>query len=160
MSLQQPAYLQTLPRYKLFVDAGLTGFPSDMTTSCGPWPGPWTGARRGAASAAPSPSRIGQTSRKRGHGHPCNKRQYNTINPTQRLTLTGHKVITRSRSRARTSINRLSLHSPSSSSMRRSPNNCPRYPRGRLLVVKHRQQARQVGACGAIAIKSSTDLTT
>jgi hypothetical protein len=31
------------------------------------------------------------------------------------------------------------------------------YPRGRLSVVKLRQLARQVGAFGAIAIKSSTD---
>jgi hypothetical protein len=41
--------------------------------------------------------------------------------------------------------------------MRRSPNNYPGYPRGRLSVVKHRQLACQVGACGPIAIKSSTD---
>jgi hypothetical protein len=75
----------------------------------------------------------------------------------QRLTPTGSKVITRSRSRARTSINRLSLHSPSSSSTRRSLNNCSRYPRSKLSVVKHWQLARQVGAFGAIAIKSSTD---
>jgi hypothetical protein len=45
------------------VDAGPTGFLSDMTASRGPWPGPRTGARRGAASATLSPSRIGQTSR-------------------------------------------------------------------------------------------------
>jgi hypothetical protein len=41
--------------------------------------------------------------------------------------------------------------------MHRSPNNYPGYPCGRLSVVKHRQLARQVGAFGAIAIKSSTD---
>jgi hypothetical protein len=41
--------------------------------------------------------------------------------------------------------------------MHQSPNNYPRYPRGRLPVVKHRQLARQVGAFGAIAIRSSTD---
>jgi hypothetical protein len=41
--------------------------------------------------------------------------------------------------------------------MRRSPNNCPGYPRGRLSMVKHRQLVRQVGAYGAITIKSSTD---
>jgi hypothetical protein len=75
----------------------------------------------------------------------------------QRLTPTGCKVITRSRSRTRTSINRLSLHSPSSSSTRRSSNNCPGYPRGRLSVVKHRQLARQVGVFGTIAIKSFMD---
>jgi hypothetical protein len=40
--------------------------------------------------------------------------------------------------------------------MRQSPNNYPRYPHGRLSVVKHRQLAHQVGAYGAIAIKSST----
>jgi hypothetical protein len=70
---------------------------------------------------------------------------------------TGCKVITQSRSGARISINRLSPRSPSSSSMRRSSNNYLRYPRGRLLVVKHRQLVRQVGAYGAIVIKSSTD---
>jgi hypothetical protein len=70
---------------------------------------------------------------------------------------TGHKVITQSRSRAQTSINRLSLRSPSSSSIRRSPNNCSGYPYGRLSVVKHRQLARQVGAFGTIVIKSSMD---
>jgi hypothetical protein len=41
---------------------------------------------------------------------------------------TGHTVITRSRLRARTSINRLSLRSPSSSSTRRSPNILSRVP--------------------------------
>jgi hypothetical protein len=41
--------------------------------------------------------------------------------------------------------------------MRQSSNNYPRYSRGRLLVVKHRQLACQVGAYGVIAIKSSTD---
>jgi hypothetical protein len=61
------------------------------------------------------------------------------------LTPTGHKAITRSRSRVQTSINRLSLRSSSSSSMRQSPNNCPGYPRDRLSMVKHRQLARQVG---------------
>jgi hypothetical protein len=70
---------------------------------------------------------------------------------------TGRKVITRSWSRAQTSINLLSLRSPSSSSIRRSLNNCPGYTHGRLSVVKHRQLAHQVGACGAIAIKSSMD---
>ena len=35
---------------------------------------------------------------------------------------------------------------------------CPRYPRGRLSVVKHRQLARQVGAFGEFASESSTDL--
>jgi hypothetical protein len=75
----------------------------------------------------------------------------------QRLMSIGRKAITRSRSRARTSINRLSLRSPLSSSTRRSPNNYPGYPRGRLSVVKHRKFARQVGAYSAIVIKSSTD---
>jgi hypothetical protein len=45
------------------IDAGPTGFPSDMTMSREPWPSPWTGARRGAASATTNLSRIGQTSR-------------------------------------------------------------------------------------------------
>jgi hypothetical protein len=61
------------------------------------------------------------------------------------------------RSRAWTSINRLSLHSPSSFSMHQSSNNCPGYPYGRLSVVKHRQLARQVWVFGAITIKSSMD---
>jgi hypothetical protein len=86
------------------------------------------------------------------------KRQDNTINPTQRLTPTRRKVITRSRSRAQTNINRLSLYSLSSSSTRRSPNNYPEYSRCRLSVVKHQQLARQVGAFDAIAFKSSRDL--
>jgi hypothetical protein len=61
-----------------------------------------------------------------------------TINPMQRLTSTGRKgyyLITR----ARTSINRLSFALTVEFSIRRSPNNCPRYPRGRLSVVKHQQ---------------------
>jgi hypothetical protein len=45
------------------VDVGPTGFPRDMITSRGLWPGPWTEAGRGAAIATPNPSRIGQTSR-------------------------------------------------------------------------------------------------
>jgi hypothetical protein len=45
------------------VDAGPIGFHSEVTTNRGPWPGPRAGARRGAASATPTPSRIGQTSR-------------------------------------------------------------------------------------------------
>jgi hypothetical protein len=77
--------------------------------------------------------------------------QHNRLTPTRR------KAITRSRSRSRTSINWLSLRSPSSSRIRRSPNNCLGYPCGRLSVVKHRQLARQEGAFDAIAIKSSTD---
>jgi hypothetical protein len=40
------------------VDAGLTGFSSNVTTSRGPWPGPRIEAGRGAASATPDPSRI------------------------------------------------------------------------------------------------------
>jgi hypothetical protein len=43
--------------------AGPIGFPSDTTTSHGPWPGTWTEAGRGAATVTPNPSRIGQTSR-------------------------------------------------------------------------------------------------
>jgi len=43
-------------------------------------------------------------------------------------------------------------------SIRRSPNNCPGYLRGRLSVVKHRQLARQVRAFGGFASKTSTDL--
>jgi hypothetical protein len=42
---------------------GPTVFLSDMTTSCGLWPGPRTEAARGAATATPNPSKIGQTSR-------------------------------------------------------------------------------------------------
>jgi hypothetical protein len=45
------------------IDAGPTGFPSDMTTSRGLWPGPRTDVGRGATTATPNPSRIGQTSR-------------------------------------------------------------------------------------------------
>jgi hypothetical protein len=45
------------------VDAELTGFRSGVTIGRGPWPGPRAEARRGAASAAPTPSRICQTSR-------------------------------------------------------------------------------------------------
>jgi hypothetical protein len=45
------------------VDAGPTGFPSDMTTGRGLWPSPRTKAGRGAATATPNPSRKGQTSR-------------------------------------------------------------------------------------------------
>jgi hypothetical protein len=41
--------------------------------------------------------------------------------------------------------------------MHRSSNNSPGYPHGRLSVVKHRQLPCQVGAFGAIAIKSSTN---
>jgi hypothetical protein len=41
------------------VDAGLIGFPSDVTTNRGPRPGPRAKARRGATSATPTPSRIG-----------------------------------------------------------------------------------------------------
>jgi hypothetical protein len=37
------------------------------------------------------------------------------------------------------------------------PEQLSRVPPGRLLVVKHRQLARQIGAFGAIAIKSSTN---
>jgi hypothetical protein len=45
------------------VDVGLIGFPRDMITCRGLWPGPRTEAGRGAATATPNPSRIGQTSR-------------------------------------------------------------------------------------------------
>jgi hypothetical protein len=50
--------------------------------------------------------------------------------------------------RARTSINRLSLVLTVEFCIRRRSNNSPEYPRGRLSVVKHRQLARQVGAIG------------
>jgi hypothetical protein len=45
------------------VDEGPTGFSSNVTTSCGPWPGPRIEAGKGAASATSDPSRIDQTSR-------------------------------------------------------------------------------------------------
>jgi hypothetical protein len=45
------------------VDAEPTRFPSDMTTSHGPWSSPRTEAGKGEATATPNPSRIGQTSR-------------------------------------------------------------------------------------------------
>jgi hypothetical protein len=45
------------------VDAGPTGFRSSVTIGHGPWPGLRAEARRDAASATPTPSRIGQTSR-------------------------------------------------------------------------------------------------
>jgi hypothetical protein len=69
-------------------------------------------------------------------GTPC--KMIITINPTQRLTPTGRKGYY-SITRARTSINRLSLALTVEFCTRRSSNNCPRYPRGRILVVKHRQ---------------------
>jgi len=50
------------------------------------------------------------------------------------------------------------LRSLSSSGIRWSPNNYPGYPRGRLLVIKHRQLVRQVGAFGGFASESSMDL--
>jgi hypothetical protein len=53
----QPSNAQEL------VDAGPTGFPSNVTTSRGSWPGPRIEAERGAASATLDPNRIGQTSR-------------------------------------------------------------------------------------------------
>jgi hypothetical protein len=43
------------------VDAGPIGFPSDATTSRGPWPSLQTKAGRGVATTTPKPSRIGQT---------------------------------------------------------------------------------------------------
>jgi hypothetical protein len=70
---------------------------------------------------------------------PCN--MIITINPMQRLTSTGRKgyyLITR----ARTSLNRLSLALTVEFYTRQSSNNCPGYPRGRLLVVKHRQKLK------------------
>ena len=89
-------------------------------------------------------------------GTPCNT--IIIINPTQRPTPTGRKgyyTITR----ARTSINRLSLALTMEFSIRRSPNNCPGYLRGRLSVVKHRQLARQVGAFDEFFfLESSVDL--
>jgi hypothetical protein len=48
---------------RVHVDVGPTGYPSDMTTSHGLWPGPRTEVGRGATTATPNPSRIGQTSR-------------------------------------------------------------------------------------------------
>jgi hypothetical protein len=60
--------------------------------------------------------------------------------------------------RARTSINRLSLALTVEFRIHRSSNNYPGYPRGWLLVVKHRQLARQVGAFGGFASESSTNL--
>ena len=80
------------------------------------------------------------------------------INPTQRLTPTGRRAITRSRSRARTRINRLSLVLTVEFGICRSLNNCLGYPHGRLSVVKHRQLARQVGDFGGFASESSMDL--
>ena len=51
-----------------------------------------------------------------------------TINPTQRLTPTGRRAITRSRSRVRTRINRLSLAFTIEFCIRQSPNILPQGP--------------------------------
>jgi hypothetical protein len=45
------------------VDVGPIGFPNNVTTSRGPWPGPLNRSRRGVSSTTPNPSRMGQTSR-------------------------------------------------------------------------------------------------
>ena len=47
---------------------------------------------------------------------------------------------------------------PLSSAYAEARTNCLGYPRGRLLVVKHRQLARQVGAFSGFASESSADL--
>ena len=54
--------------------------------------------------------------------------QHFTINPTRKLTPTGHRAITRSWSRAQTKINRLSLAFTVEFCIRRSPNKLPQVP--------------------------------
>jgi hypothetical protein len=41
------------------VNTGPIGFPNNMTTSHGPWPGPWTRTRKGVAFTTPNVNRIG-----------------------------------------------------------------------------------------------------
>jgi hypothetical protein len=84
--------------------------------------------------------------------------RYNTTYQHKRLTPTGRKAITRSRSRVRTSINLLSLAFTVEFRTSQSLNNCPRYPNDRISVVKHRQLPHQVGAFSRFVSKSSTDL--
>jgi hypothetical protein len=164
-------YLWVL-EHEVSIDAGPTGFPSDMITSCGLWPGPRTKAARGAATATPNLSIICHTSRtpivkyllyldqdtffgsdkdynhtivfsidiKRDSRHPCKEEHNIPINPTQKVKRQlDVKAITRSRSSARTSINRLSLAFTVEFRTSRNPNNCLRYPCDRLSVVKHWQ---------------------
>jgi hypothetical protein len=57
----------------------------------------------------------------------------------KRLTPTGHKGYYSIMVEAQTSINRLSLAFTIEFRTRRNSNNCPRYPRDRLSVVKHRR---------------------
>jgi hypothetical protein len=56
-----PSYILKCESLSLMVDvdAGPTGFPSNVTASRGPRTGPRTEAGGGAASVTPDPSRIG-----------------------------------------------------------------------------------------------------
>jgi hypothetical protein len=63
MNVDRSIYLSLIHLYLIttdvFVDAGLAGFPSDVTIGRGPWPSPRAEARKGATSATSTPSRIG-----------------------------------------------------------------------------------------------------